>query len=390
MENDRNAIELKLKNIYREAMQYSDDRSLYSGRTGNCLFRLLYCKYFKNGEIDHELEEDVQKIIDEYLVVGSNTLANGKTGINWFYFQMYKWNFIDLEDLNEICFEDSNLSLTSLNMLSIGNYDFLHGSLGIAYYLLERNINPSFFENYFKELNRLCSRRTDGMVGNFNFMDNNIEFDRVNIGLAHGILSILKFCLQCYRNKICRKESYDLAKKITGYMISNQNDSREFSYFSSLVVDGKEKNEVSRLAWCYGDLSIAYVLYQSSLIFKDTGLEKFALEVFDHSMKRVDSDRTFVRDAGICHGAAGIAHIYNKMWHHTRHRSFKNACDFWIDQTLKFDKFSDTVSGYKQYFSPTNTYQSSSGLLEGSSGIGLVLISYLTNDFDWDYCVMLN
>jgi lantibiotic modifying enzyme len=126
------------------------------------------------------------------------------------------------------------------------------------------------------------------------------------------------------------------------------------------------------------------------LIFDDVNLKKFALEVFRHSMTRVDSDRTFVRDAGICHGTAGIAHVYNKMWHLTRDKTFKNACDFWINQTLQLDKFDDTISGYKQYFSPTNTYQSSSGLLEGSSGIGLVLISHLTNDFDWDYCIMLN
>jgi len=390
MKNDNNLIQLKLGKIYEEAMQYANDPSLYNGNAGICMFGLLYCKHFKDGEVDPKLGDNIQKIIDEYLYLPSNTLANGKSGVNWFFLQMYKCDVIERQDLDEISFEDVNLSETCIKMLSKGNYDFLHGSLGIAYYLLQKGINSKFFVGYFRILNHLFSKRKDGMIGNFNFIQDTIEEDRVNIGLAHGIVSILKFCVQCYANKVSKKASHALAQKIINYLRSNQNVNKDCSYFSNLIIDNIENNEGSRLGWCYGDLTIAYVLYQSAILFKDSDIEEFALEVFYHSMKRVTGERTYVRDAGLCHGTAGIAHIYNKMWYLTKDKSFKNACDFWIDQTLKFDKFDDTISGYKLYYPPTNTYLPSSGLLEGSVGVGLVLISYLTGDFDWDYCLMLN
>lgn len=390
MNIDRNAIQVKLKNIFREVIHESQDQSLLNGSAGRCLFRFLYSEYFENGKIDPKLGDDIQKITDEYFSVCSDSLANGKAGINWFFFQMYKSDLIDLDDLEDVFELDKYFGERSLEMLSKGNYDFLHGSLGIAYYLLDRKIDLIFFKKYFLELNKLCSRRKDGMLGNFDFVNNVFQEDRVNIGLAHGVISILKFCLECYSKGICEIESYSLAKEIIRYIKCNQNLNTEFCYFSNIIVDNEPKSGISRLAWCYGDLTIAYILFQCARRFSNKELEAYSLEIFDHSMKRITVDKTFVRDAGICHGAAGIAHIYHKMWFFTNDESFGNACDFWIGQILNLDKFDDNISGYKSFYAPTKTYRSSSGLLDGSTGIGLVLLSYLTKKFDWDYCLMLN
>lgn len=387
---DTNLIEQKLESIYKEIMISSSDLSLYSGMAGKCLFALLYCRYFKEGKIEDKLESSIQELINGYLDVGSYSLASGKTGINWLYLQMYNWELIETNDLEEICVEDINLFKSSVNALSNGNYDFLHGSLGIAYYLLARKPDIRLIIEYITELELLFSKRNDGMVSSYDLRNNIIELDKVNLSLAHGIVSILKFCLQCYKQKVCMNEARSLGERIIAYLINMQNLNKEKCYFPNFVLDHQRNNQESRLAWCYGDLSTAFVLYQSALTFDDKDLEKFALEVFNHTMSRTEEHQTFVKDAGICHGSSGIAHIYNKMWHATGEVKFMQACDYWMDRTLKYSVNNDTVSGFKMYDAQSRQYQTCQGLIEGTSGIGLVLLSYLTGDFSWDYCIMLN
>jgi hypothetical protein len=387
---DINLIEQKLESIYKEIMISSNDLSLYSGMAGKCLFALLYCQYFKEGKIDDNLKSSIQEIIDGYLDVRPYSLASGKAGINWLYLQMYNWELIETNDLEEICVEDINLFKTSIFALSSGNYDFLHGSLGIAYYLLARKADTKLMTEYFKELELLFTKRKDGMISSYDLSNNIIEQDKVNLSLSHGIVSILKFCLQCYKEKICVNQAQSLGERIISYLINMQNLNKDKCYFPNFVLDHRQDNQQSRLAWCYGDLTTAFVLFQSALTFDDKDLEKFALEVFNHTMSRTKEDQTFVKDAGICHGSSGIAHIYNKMWHSTGEVIFREACDYWMDRTLKYSINNDTVSGFKMYDAQSRQYQTCQGLLEGTSGIGLVLLSYLTGDFSWDYCIMLN
>jgi hypothetical protein len=387
---DDETIKLKLEAIYQEAMMQPFKQSLYGGSAGFCMFALLYSKHFKDGMIDDALADNLQKILDKFHIISSDTLSNGKAGIQWFYNRLIKWDFIEVDEMEDGFFDDVALSNSAMRMLSMDNYDFLHGALGIAYYLIDKKFDKNFFSAYFQKLEQLFSKRQDGMVANFDFINNKVEYDRVNVGLAHGIVSVLKFCLHCYENNLVMNEAYALAQRIIQYFYDHQNIDKTYSYFPSIVVDNVNDNGGSRLAWCYGDLTIAYVLYQCSVAFKDEALQKLALEMFYHSMDRVTEDRTFVRDAGICHGSSGIAHIYNRMWHMTSDINFKNARDFWIQETLNFSRFDDEISGYKQYSVLTKSYESSAGFLEGSVGIGLVLLSYITDDFDWDYCLMLN
>mgnify|MGYP000993101183 CR=1 FL=1 len=99
---------------------------------------------------------------------------------------------------------------------------------------------------------------------------------------------------------------------------------------------------------------------------------------------------TIVFDAGICHGSAGVAHIFNKMAHYTNNVIFKEAADYWIKKTLEFAHHKDGIGGYKSYTHTDEKWKKEVGFLEGSIGIGLVLSSYITGNFDWDYCLMLN
>ena len=78
------------------------------------------------------------------------------------------------------------------------------------------------------------------------------------------------------------------------------------------------------------------------------------------------------------------------MWRHSSIPDFKEAAEYWIAQTLEMDVHQDGIAGYKAFNPVERSWMNVPGLLEGTAGTGLVLLSYLTADCSWDYCLMLD
>lgn len=384
-------IESILQNIFVDVNKdKSSSLSLYSGDAGIQLFNYLY---LDNGNmIDDEFQIKFETLAENSVSYSYSTFCTGYSGINWFFKFLHKKGILDSENRDLLCYRDEELEKASLNMLKMGNYDFLHGACGIAYYLLysPRTVSDEYYASLFSLLNSLIYKSINkDLIPKYDFATARINPNEINLGLAHGIPSILKFCVQCYKQGVCVAESEKLGRKIIDYLLTNTNDDISRSYFSSSISPGKEFT-ASRLAWCYGDLGAGVILYQAGITFGLKNIVDFSLKILIHSSKRRTTDETSIFDAGICHGTAGVAHIYNKMWHHTQNEVFKEACDFWIQKTLEFSIHSDGIAGYKTYNPIKKVYNNESSLLEGAAGIGLVLMSYLNGDFSWDYCLMLN
>ena len=108
--------------------------------------------------------------------------------------------------------------------------------------------------------------------------------------------------------------------------------------------------------------------------------------------ERKSLEENNVVDAGLCHGTAGIGHVFYRMWWNTKMPEFKKAANYWFEQTLKMAKFEDGLAGFKAWHTPeyggwVNTY----GILEGIAGIGLALLSYYHEiEPTWDECLLLS
>jgi lantibiotic modifying enzyme len=147
----------------------------------------------------------------------------------------------------------------------------------------------------------------------------------------------------------------------------------------------------SRLAWCYGDLGIAMSLWQAGIALQNEAWKNKALEILLFAAeKRRDLQQNWVKDAGLCHGTAGIAHIFYRMWWNTHIPEFKNAANYWMNETLKMATFTDGLAGFKTWHGKEG-WVNSCGLLEGISGIGLALLTYYYEiEPTWDECLLLS
>lgn len=366
------------------------DWSLAGGRTGILLY-LLYAHKHKLITGFEQFEEEVTRLSNIGLDKLDCSYGAGKAGLNWFYQVMLQHELLDEEDTDLLCFDDEYLESFALSALNAGNYDFLYGGTGVAAYLVFR-YGKKKEELTGKLLAMLDNLFTvhGGVIPAYNLAENQLIDGMVNLGLAHGLPSLLQFCIVCYNRSVCPEASKDLASKLINYLWSRVNTDTSLCYFPSVVQEGGVTDEKrSRLGWCYGDLGVAFILYQAGIAFEDEPLSAFALSVLTHTTARRLNEETLVHDAGFCHGSAGIAHFYNRLWQQTQMPVFREATDYWMGQTLQYAKYRDGAAGYKKWDGASGSWQSDYGLLEGAAGIGLVMISYLTGDCSWDFCLML-
>lgn len=392
-------IKDKIKSIlccFSEETFTDRNSSLLVGKSGLLLFlsSLSKNKILEDNLNILDIEHLANDIINDETILQSNTLASGLPGLYYVFSVIHSYGMIDESDV--LCFPINQSLKQGLSMLKSGVYDYLHGGIGSAYIALHNS--GSLFQNkfligeYVKVIDNLLTNNK-GLIYDYNLEQGAVDFTRINFGLAHGLPSIIKFCVECYKKGVSRKLSYKNATGLINYMLGQKNADTGHSYFPYGGIPDASystQNQISRLAWCYGDLTIGYILYQAGTTFNDQKITSFALEVLEHTTKRRTEEETMVVDAAICHGSAGVAHIYNRIWHYTQKPIFKEATDFWIKKTLDFAVHPDGIAGYKRYNPTTGKYVNEYGLLEGAAGIGLVLLSYLTGDFSWDYCLMLN
>jgi hypothetical protein len=99
-----------------------------------------------------------------------------------------------------------------------------------------------------------------------------------------------------------------------------------------------------------------------------------------------------VADASFCHGTAGIAHIYNRMYQSTGGNHYKLAARFWLNETLKMAMHNNGIAGYRYWYpSSEDNYKDEPGLLEGAAGIGLVIMAAISDlEPVWDEALMLS
>lgn len=211
--------------------------------------------------------------------------------------------------------------------------------------------------------------------------------------MSHGIASIISILSKIYSENINKEKTKKMLIEAVNFLLSYQQDTSVYlSYFPGVVSIDAHKSSNSRLAWCYGDLGISVALWNASKVLGNKDWEKRAIEILLHSAKRKDLQKNSVVDAGLCHGTAGIAHIFNKMYQNTNIEELKDTANYWYKTTIEIAKFEDGLAGYKTCKPPRyGGWQNDYSFLTGISGIGLSLISAVSDiEPKWDECLLLS
>mgnify|MGYP001558949223 CR=1 FL=1 len=371
---------------------------LMGGLSGIALFYFYYSKHKNDQRIyDRGFGLVINSIDSINKGQKYHSYSNGAAGIGWLVEHLEYYDFIDSQT-NDLLVELDEFSYRAMLLeIQNKNLDYLHGAIGIGLYYLNRLRKRPEVDKYISELvdeiEHSSELDVNGGLKWLTYISSDEKTKKCyNLSLSHGISSIIVFLSKVYELNVNKEKTLKLLNGAITYLINNQLDtSLYYSSFPNGIVESENPSN-SRLAWCYGDLGIGMALYQAGKITGNSHWVDKAIEILLFTTKRRTDDVTSVVDAGLCHGTAGIAHIYNRMYGYTKNNTFKEAADYWFSKTLEMAKFDDGLAGYKaRRNKETGGDINESGLLEGIAGIGLAILSYVSDiDPAWDECLLLS
>lgn len=398
--NYKEAIYTKLNEIEKALQFYNDNKcGLLEGYSGMALFH-AYHYTLANKE---ESLTNVYSLIDYCLnhLSGSkftHTFARGFTGIAWALCHLTNQKFIEQDDADTFLEMDEAVANFAIQELTNNRYDYLHGGLGGALYLIERLPHGDAakkLETIVDIVYRMAVKDQDGVrwkdSRTLPIAANNQHEVVYNLGLAHGIPSILSILGLAYKHGISTDKTSELVDLGVRWLLKQKNKSLDdiALYPTYVLLDGEPLSKSSRLGWCYGDFGIAITLWNLGVTFSNTFYKEEALQILRHTILYRNPENGFIEDGSLCHGSFGVSHIYRKIYKDSGQRWLLDEADRWLLVGLKMSGIDDQVAGFK--YLVKDGYVNRYGLLEGIAGIGLALVSAVSDEhLKWDRCLLIS
>lgn len=368
-----------------------DEIGLLEGKTGIALFLFYYSRYSnKKKYFDKALNliyDDINRINNEPTSSSSNKLSR----IGWTIKHLVECGFLGHEKLKILRDIDSLLYEGMIDDVKEGNYDLLHGSLSKGMYFMSKINKASklYLTHLVDELEKISELNNDGDIMWKTILNPLTNSVGCNLGLSHGIASIIAFLSCVYKLNINKEKANYLLRGAVQFIFKQTLNTEKYISNFPCWVGNDEPLSPSRLAWCYGDLGIGMAIWQASKAVNDEDWEKKTIEILLHSTKRKDLTMNYVYDAALCHGASGVAHIYNRMYHFTQIEDFKESAIYWFNESFKmvfYERGRIRLKNSKQSISKDEL-----GFLIGIAGVGLAFISAVSNiEPRWDRCLLLS
>jgi len=278
-------------------------------------------------------------------------------------------------------------------------YDLISGLTGLGVYGRERLARPSGAAVLESVVDRLAAQAESGPAGMtwFTTPERLPEWQRevhpkglYNLGAAHGMPAVIALLAVACAAGVAAERARPLLDGAVRWLLSNRRPPGSGSCFSSFA---GEDAPPSRLAWCYGDPGVAATLLVAARAVGEPAWEEEALAIARAAAARPTEDAG-VRDPGICHGAAGLAHLLNRFWQASGEEVFAAAARFWIGRTLELRVPGEGVAGFRAWHAQRSTqgeWLSEPGFLEGAAGVGLVLLAAVsTVEPEWDRILLVS
>jgi lantibiotic biosynthesis protein len=280
------------------------------------------------------------------------------------------------------------------------DYDLVSGLVGFGVYALERLPRPAAAESLQRIVDRLemTAEPANGGLTWHTSPDILGASQRVecpdgyyNLGLAHGVPGVIALLGRISAAGVSAKRARGILDGAVTWLL-RQERSDEGSRFSHWVVPGVEPGNC-RSAWCYGDPGVAAALLLAARSVGEAKWERKAVEVALHAARR-QTEAAGVLDAGLCHGAAGLGHVFNRMWQSTGNEELRRAAAFWLERALEMREPGTGLAGFSSAWRDDDgTFRKAPdpGLLSGIAGIALAFLAAATPiEPEWDRLLLLS
>jgi lantibiotic biosynthesis protein len=365
------------------------DPSLFGGRAGLALLYTWLARTRRLPGADVLAWQYLDEAIDAVATQTMDaSLYGGFPGVAWAAELVDGLLDPDAEDRNEAV-DDSLLRLLSQAHPWPAPHDLVVAVTGLGVYALQRCPRPTAIECLHLVVDRLeeHARRDEHGIywwtppAGILHQDSREQYPsgRADLGLAHGAAGAIALL-----GSICSMPSESetagsLLQGAVSWLLAQAVPTAAGPTFPVWLAPGVQPSP-ARCAWCYGDPGIAAALLLAARGLGSAEWEHTAVTLACRAAER-PPEETGVRDAGFCHGTAGLAHIYNRMYQATGNETLGRAAVYWLERTLDFYRRA-RASGDSWVQGSRDGAEggpwTGTGLLGGAAGVALVLLAATT------------
>jgi lantibiotic modifying enzyme len=350
-------VEARLVEIAARLRRQTNDSGppgVLVGRAGLPLFFLYLARYTGAPGDQAHAESLVSELFETLPDEAPPALCSGLSGAAWLLRHASSERMIDadagalLEDL------DSGLAHAAVAEMQDGQWDYLHGALGCAAYLLSAADRADVRECLVRVIDGLDRHaiRADGRVSWRNpVMD---AYPKDFDGVSHGVAGI--------------------AGVLTAFVRSGVDPARTASLLRD-TIGSLDARRPQRLAWCYGDPGIALVLSEAARVAGEPAWAATALSAATAAAAAGTRAEAAIEDGSVCHGSAGLALMFARLHQRTGDAVFAETATVWLRDAVTAE-----VTGDER-----------DSVLMGEAGIGLVLMALSSSHGpDWDRLLLIS
>jgi lantibiotic modifying enzyme len=371
------------KNIKNDAEVYSD--GLFDGNLGFSL-RLFYDYLLSSNDKSYDcamsILDDVFESLQNESTLANLSISEGLSGLGYMLCLLNNLDLLDVEVEEIIPGLDGLLYELAAESVRDGNLGFCNGVSGVLHYF-----NKTQAGELTAGLVGLVMSVTTNDKKEFFYPAEPIFLPRlgvthsyVNLSMSNGLSGLISTLLNYYHahpSPELKMYIYDALN----FILANRREvsfaEGRFCHFPSFVKDpGFDYGQLfkawdkSRLAWCIGDLNMAYLFTRAGQLFNEEEFLAVGNETGLTTTKRKYGLETKVTDPFFCHGSSGLAAVYRRLYEMTSLEHYRESHAHWSRMTESYVKKGSLSD------------QSRGGLLNGSAGAELFLATQSIDNAD--------
>lgn len=343
------------------------DSSLMMGYAGLGLFYYTLCKHTQIPSFRQKYNFCLDKVFDGLKnKIFRFDFKQGISGILWFLKYLERQGEFELDSEEWTVFSQA-MRKACRQAFAENNWEYLRGGTGCLMVVREEQ-DYAFLIDY---LNQKIKEK-EGLY----YLPSSF-YPQTNIGLPFGVAGTLRFLREAARFPALRSTAETVRNKILSILLKSRFQEENQNYIPALAY----QKAPCRMAWCYGELTIAYQLMYIAREDGNTSLQQKARQIAIDALQRDTPEKAVVYDACLQHGSSGNHLLYKQLYKLYPHDTFKEAGLLWDNYTRSLLK----SNHYKFQNRYTKAWTNNNTLLEGMPGTTL---TYL-DDPDWTEIFLL-
>jgi lantibiotic modifying enzyme len=278
-------------------------------------------------------------------------------------------------------------------------YDLTAGLVGVGVYALERLPRAAavrVLNGVVTGLDDSSHRRRDGIAWRSDPawlppLDRPEPPMPWNLGLAHGIPGVIALLGRVVEQPVAKAIHPRARKLLRGsveWLLAQRLPTGTGGHFPDAIGRGLPR-EPARVAWCYGDLGVSVALLTAARALGKPEWERTAIAIAVDAGRR-PAHRTGVVNPWLCHGAAGVTLIFQRLAELTGDRRFAEAYHRWLARLFATSEEAIGGGTARRLGGKGHPRALRRGFLSGWAGVALVLAEALRpSPFRWDRALLV-